>query len=256
MKLLDNDGLETVAEQLSGRTAHSRTLCRLELYSCKMAGQDKRLFRQLQQQGGAADDELELLSPSPAMAAGLSPPGFGVSPMTTTAAGGGGAALAHTCSRKTLYYLKATLNASFHPDYDFAAAASHEFTREPSFEGVHRSVNSTLLAARGEAFSAVSAVLWQQVADAIEPADTDIYSYNPDLDSDPFATDGALWSFNYFFFNKKLKRILFFTCRTFSASAPLQEGEDDLNDSIDRRRHDSDDSDNDMEVWGGGKMEM
>ena len=37
-------------------------------------------------------------------------------------------------------------------------------------------------------------------------------SYNPDLESDPFAEEGTLWSFNYFFYNKKLKRILFFSC--------------------------------------------
>lgn len=40
-----------------------------------------------------------------------------------------------------------------------------------------------------------------------------IYSYTPDMRSDPFSEDGCLWSFNYFFYNKKLKRILFFTCR-------------------------------------------
>lgn len=38
-------------------------------------------------------------------------------------------------------------------------------------------------------------------------------SYNPDLTSDPFSEDGTLWSFNYFFYNKKLKRVVFFTCR-------------------------------------------
>lgn len=40
-----------------------------------------------------------------------------------------------------------------------------------------------------------------------------LYSYNPDLDSDPYGEEGSLWSFNYFFYNKKMKRILFFTCR-------------------------------------------
>lgn len=38
------------------------------------------------------------------------------------------------------------------------------------------------------------------------------YSYNPDLDSDPYGEEGSLWSFNFFFYNKKLKRILFFSC--------------------------------------------
>lgn len=41
-----------------------------------------------------------------------------------------------------------------------------------------------------------------------------VFSYNPDLDSDPFGEEGSLWSFNYFFYNKKLKRIVFFTCRS------------------------------------------
>ena len=38
-------------------------------------------------------------------------------------------------------------------------------------------------------------------------------SYNPDLNSDPYGEEGCLWSFNYFFYNKKMKRIVFFTCR-------------------------------------------
>lgn len=49
-------------------------------------------------------------------------------------------------------------------------------------------------------------------------AECDIYSYNPDLDSDPFGEDGSLWSFNYFFYNKRLKRIVFFSCRSISGS--------------------------------------
>ena len=37
-------------------------------------------------------------------------------------------------------------------------------------------------------------------------------SYNSDF-SDSYGEEGALWSFNYFFYNKKLKRIVFFTCQ-------------------------------------------
>ena len=42
-----------------------------------------------------------------------------------------------------------------------------------------------------------------------------VHSYNPDLISDPFGEEGSIWSFNYFFYNKKLKRIVFFTCRAY-----------------------------------------
>lgn len=55
--------------------------------------------------------------------------------------------------------------------------------------------------------------LWTTIDDEIQLNDCDIYSYNPDLNSDPFGEPGSLWSFNYFFYNKKLKRIVFFTCR-------------------------------------------
>jgi len=42
--------------------------------------------------------------------------------------------LCDTISRKTLFYLIATLNASFQPDYDFSHARSEEFSREPSIQ--------------------------------------------------------------------------------------------------------------------------
>lgn len=44
--------------------------------------------------------------------------------------------LSDQCSRKTLFYLIATLNASFRPDYDFSRAKSHDFSREPSLNWV------------------------------------------------------------------------------------------------------------------------
>ena len=55
--------------------------------------------------------------------------------------------------------------------------------------------------------------LWNTLNTEIDLLGCDIYSYNPDLTSDPFGEDGSIWSFNYFFFNKKLKRIVLFTCR-------------------------------------------
>lgn len=42
--------------------------------------------------------------------------------------------LCDTISRKTLFYLIATLNATFQPDYDFSDAKSHEFSKEPSLQ--------------------------------------------------------------------------------------------------------------------------
>ena len=58
-------------------------------------------------------------------------------------------------------------------------------------------------------------------------------SYNPDLESDPCGEDGCLWFFNFFFFNKKLKRIVYFSCRCTSKSVDYADhGEDMPIDSI------------------------
>ena len=32
------------------------------------------------------------------------------------------------------------------------------------------------------------------------------------MESDPFGEKGSVWAFNYFFYNKKAKRILYFRC--------------------------------------------
>ncbi|XP_061027962.1 repressor of RNA polymerase III transcription MAF1 homolog isoform X2 [Eubalaena glacialis] len=126
--------------------------------------------------------------------------------------------LSDKCSRKTLFYLIATLNESFRPDYDFSTARSHEFSREPSLSWVVNAVNCSLFSAVREDFKALKPQLWNAVDEEICLAECDIYSYNPDLDSDPFGEDGSLWSFNYFFYNKRLKRIVFFSCRSISGS--------------------------------------
>lgn len=172
-----------------------------------MAGADKRLYKQISQEGPTSD--LEILS---------SPSSF----FETSSLSRSPSALSNACSRKTLYYLKATLNTAYNPDYDFSNARSDEFRKEPSFSSVMHNVNVNLLTAIGERFQAMSSTLWQIIASEIDPdnvTDCEIYSYSPDTESDPFAEDGSLWSFNYFFYNKKLKRIVFFACRAASLSA-------------------------------------
>ncbi|MCJ8744355.1 hypothetical protein PDJAM_G00117660 [Pangasius djambal] len=124
--------------------------------------------------------------------------------------------LSDKCSRKTLFYLIATLNESFRPDYDFSRTRGHDFSREPSVNWVFNAVNSSLSAAAGEAYSRLQPQLWEAIDNEISLTECDIYSYNPDLDSDPYGEEGNLWSFNYFFYNKRLKRIVFFTCRSVS----------------------------------------
>jgi hypothetical protein len=59
------------------------------------------------------------------------------------------------------------------------------------------------------------------VVQACDLADCDVYSYRMDSgsDADPFSERSAIWSFNYFFYNRRLKRIVYFSCRSLSATA-------------------------------------
>eukprot|EP00127_Corallochytrium_limacisporum_P001211 Clim_evm46s44 gene=Clim_evmTU46s44 len=171
----------------------------LELYSLKLTQNDKKLYAQML--SGDAEGHMEALSP----------------PLTVTLTHSGSPELAvpKMVSRKVLCHLIATLNASF-PDYDFTNSPATQFSREP-YSLVVESINNTFQETAGEAFSpTVKRRMWQTIDEKIELADCGVYSYIPDNDSDPFVDEGNIWSFAYFFYNKKLNRMLFFSCRCHS----------------------------------------
>jgi hypothetical protein len=210
MKLLDNHNFSKLSRLISGVHVNVRLDCRLDAYSCKMAGADKKLFKQISAEGNP--DEFEALSPAVSFSFSSSNSDLSSSILEE-------GEMLPACSRKTLYYLKATLNAAFAPDYDFSQAHSHEFCHESRLDHVMQVVGSNLHSAMGEDYVAISDPLWNVINKEINPVECDIYSYNPDVDSDPFVEEGSLWSFNFFFFNKKLKRIVFFACRAASLSS-------------------------------------
>jgi hypothetical protein len=174
------------------------------------------LFKQFSAQGDVMEQEQLSESPS-TWDTRNSPPSY---PGSLGAAGafGAGSGLVHTCSRKTLFYLKATMNAAYMPDYDFSDAKSHEFCREPSLDWVKKTIGGNMQTALS-GFDGVAHAVWGAINEAINEKDTEVYSYNPDRESDPFGEDGCLWAFNYFWYNRKLKRILFFRGRALSTAA-------------------------------------
>eukprot|EP00118_Oscarella_pearsei_P025445 m.308193 g.308193 ORF g.308193 m.308193 type:complete len:255 (+) comp43544_c0_seq1:216-980(+) len=208
MKLLENAQLDALTQRLSIETAGVRISGRVESYSCKMIDSDKRLYRMLSQENQG--DVLALSPPKAFWGATSSPSSCppSISP------------LANTCSRKMISYLISTLNASFQPDYDFSDARSDEFSKEPSAQFVANAVRSCLGSTVPEAYNRFESSLWSAIDEQIDLSEASIYSYNPDLTSDPYGEEGSLWSFNYFFYNHKRNRMLFFTCQAVSSFAP------------------------------------
>mmetsp|Transcript_3236 Transcript_3236/g.8328 ORF Transcript_3236/g.8328 Transcript_3236/m.8328 type:complete len:247 (+) Transcript_3236:39-779(+) len=210
MKLLENQRLAAITAYLTERAVSERILDgRVEAFSCKRAGDDKKLFKKLEAQ---YNDELA------------------TSPSSLTSQLG---ALSDAGTRRLLIDLIATLNASF-PDYDFSSLRPEQFTREPNSGIVARAINRQL----SDLTQTFLDQVWAAVEDAVGLADCDVYSYVPDLDSDPFSADGCLWSFNYFFVNKHLKRIVYFTCVARSKYSRYDESFDDDDDDDFRIRGD------------------
>lgn len=196
---------------------------RLESYSCKMIASEKKMLRTL------TVDHEPVIDPNHKHA--LSPPQSGYlvhSPSRQSSynnSDDGEGEMRDTISTKTLFYLTQTLNVSFQPDYDFSGAKGEEFSREPSAQWVMNAVDPLLFT--GGSDPILRQQLWMTIDEEIALRDCDIYSYNPDLTSDPFAEEGCLWSFNYFFYNKKLKRLVFFSCRASSVNRLRSVGDDD-----------------------------
>lgn len=176
----------------------------LEAYSCKLAGLDKKLSKSLDHEVACGSSPLEM-SRSP------------VGP------------LAESSSRKTLIYLILTLN-HIYPDYDFSLLRAHHFTKESGLAKVEEAVDSHLLEVSkvwsntpGLGESPFLECLWSSIDEAITLKDCDVYSYKSDLENDPFGDVACVWSFGYFFYNRKMKRILYLSCRAKSKASVDEE---------------------------------
>ena len=157
-----------------------------------MAGNDKKLYKQLSHQDSHGSSNLQALSPpqtfvgSPVLAPGspLSPTGVPTVLIRTISGNSShsqgecsGPQLCDTISNKTLFYLQSTLTASYQPDYDFTDTKSEEFSRVPSVKWVMDAVRSNLSAAAGELFTALEEQLWAAVDKEIKLSECDIYRW-------------------------------------------------------------------------------
>lgn len=151
--------------------------------------------------------------------------------------------LAKRFDHKTMVNLMSTMNATF-PDYDFCNTHFDQFEKQ-CLSTARNVINNTLaemveLHHHSEHFLNQ---LWHALDIVICPKDCEMYSYVSDKENeDPF-NENALWSFNYFFYNKQLKKILYFTCICKSA---IYCGTDTISDGT-MENMDEEDSDSDMD---------
>jgi hypothetical protein len=235
MKFLDIARLNSVTSFLDNCTVGDRRLRgRVECYSCKPAGDDKKLHKVLDQQY-----QVEYTSSG---SAGTSP-GAG---MPTYCVG----ALNDSNNRRLLINLICTMNATF-PDYDFSGLKPDQFTRE-HLGVVINAVNNNLSEIVFKQSPGFMEELWGAIDQEIDLKKCEVFSYVPDLEGDPFNVPGSTWSFNYFFHNASERKILFFTCCCTTRSAGSDfygvAREEDLlsdDDDVEEDKSRSDDDDDD-----------
>jgi hypothetical protein len=147
-------------------------------------------------------------------------------------------------TRKLLINLILTLNNTF-ADYDFRDLKPEDFVREHSLEMVMNSVNNKISRVDEETNSQFCQRLWSAINSEMALHECDIYSYVADMDDDALSVGKmygpvlnyspvaivadflvsrrsllsslscdapSRWSVNYFFYNKKLKKLAFFAC--------------------------------------------
>jgi len=193
-----------------------------DIYTTKAASADKKLY-------GNIEKSLQSQHASVLRLSASLPPQASASLNLSRASPFG--PLSQKFNRKTYTYLIATLNAS-HPDYDFSHyLRPTDFRREKSLKKVMNVVDSTLTSLRPKYSSSFEDYtarwsnaefptlpltpydserwnprMWRLIDNEMILNQCQIYCYAPE--DDPFdGEEGSLWSFDYFFFNQRKKRV-------------------------------------------------
>ncbi|PWA89122.1 repressor of RNA polymerase III transcription [Artemisia annua] len=192
MKYLEYTPFDRINAFLDDLNLGERTIkgC-IEAYSCKHTGTDKRLSLSLE------NEILDFLGNSPDVE-DSSPVDY----------------LSSRSSRKMLIYLILTLSHMY-PDYDFSAVKAHQFFTEETWEGFKQIFDSYMfdaskIWAEANEDGSLLETLYKTLDEVINLPECEVYSYDPNSDADPFIEKGALWSYNFFFYNRKLKRVVSF----------------------------------------------
>eukprot|EP01128_Nolandella_sp_AFSM9_P000522 TRINITY_DN1067_c0_g1_i1.p1 TRINITY_DN1067_c0_g1~~TRINITY_DN1067_c0_g1_i1.p1 ORF type:complete len:193 (-),score=27.95 TRINITY_DN1067_c0_g1_i1:270-827(-) len=174
MKFLTLPQLASCTSFIDGTdTGETIVTGKVECFSCKKAGADKHLYTMLENQ---YQEALSNKSPENSRKyLGSSP--FG--PMQVKR------------SRETLVDLISCLNSSY-PDYDFSGVRSTQFVKE-DLDNVVRQVNARLGSAI-KGWNQIRDQIWTTIDREINLRECSIYSFNPEIDSNPFEDDGSPFS--------------------------------------------------------------
>lgn len=230
MKFLPLRDFDDVTSALNFDTPDCHVIGGCDLYTTKAAGSDKKLYRNIENELESQYESLLRLSAS------ISPPNdaSGQSPVNLSRSSPFGP-LSQVSSRRTFAYLIATLNAS-HPDYDFShILRPADFRRERNLKSVINTIDSTLYNLRPSTgmtlqvpsqttyTTAASAPvtsqawgphMWTLVDKEMTLKECTVYCWAPpDEPFDGDGDEGAIWSLNYFFFNKDRKRVAYINIR-------------------------------------------
>jgi hypothetical protein len=223
-----------VTSALNFDTADCHVIGGCDLYTTKAAGADKKLYKNIE---SSLESQYESLVKLGASLSGDNASAAAMSLNLSRSSPFG--PLSQISSRRTYAYLIATLNAS-HPDYDFShLLRPTDFKRERSLKTVMNTLDTTLYNLRPRPSSTYLNVpndawlstassacppssshawgprMWKLIDKEMTLRECSIYRYTPE--EDPYeGEDGAIWSYNYFFFNKVRKRVCYIYLRGIS----------------------------------------
>lgn len=226
LQFLPTREFDDITTALNFSTPDCHVVGNVDLYTTKAAGTDKKLYKDIENSLETQYESLLKLSAS------LSPPQqTGFSPLDLSRSSPFGP-LSQISSRRTFAYLIATLNAS-HPDYDFShVLRPKDFKREKSLKSVINNIDSTLYNLRpsqkmamesptNNGSSPTGAIggaqtwgprMWALIDKEMSLKDCSVYCWAP-TESVWEGEEGAIWTLNYFFFNKIRKRVAYFYLR-------------------------------------------
>eukprot|EP00375_Theileria_parva_P001508 XP_764180.1 hypothetical protein [Theileria parva strain Muguga] len=106
-------------------------------------------------------------------------------------------------------YFKAILNNNLDESY---------FKKVNNFDTVVNTIYYNISFVVSRRFPNFADEFWQTIRDVVHIKDVEIYTFDSCGEDDPFNSETAINSFNYFFLDKKQQRILFISCVTCTRS--------------------------------------